>query len=156
MLVAYLCPNLLVSSKRLGYSEFEDFYKAEFEEAGYKLSDRDNHDAHTAYLEERFGIQSDWRLDLQPLEVRNSIDNDIPVVVGVDYGESSRVLLIIGYCKNGWFVNDPNGTRLGAGNKYATINNGGTYAGAADFYGHEVASTTIFAGGSTCGRLVQK
>lgn len=155
MLVAYLQPNLLVSSSRLGYSEFESFYKAEFERAGYASSDRGNHDAHTVCLEERFGIQSTWRMDLQPSEIRDSIDKDIPVVVGVDYGDSGHVFLIIGYSENGWVVNDPNGIRLGAEDEYAIINDGNTYAGAADFYGHEVAATTIFAGGSAWGRLVQ-
>lgn len=155
MLVAYLYPNLLVSSKRQGYSEFECFYKAEFEAAGYDSSDRGNHDAHTVCLEKRFEIQSTWRMDLHPLEIRESIDKNIPVVSGVDYGDSGHVLLIIGYSEDGWFVNDPNGIRLGARDEYATINFGDTYAGAADFYGHEVAATTIFAGGSAWGRLVQ-
>ena len=156
MLAAYLRPDLLVKSTRLGFAEFKSFYRSEFRQAGYKDQDQGNHDAHTNCLQEQFDIESSWRINLKSLDIKASIDAEIPVVVSTKYHKFGHIILVIGYSSTGWYVNDPNGIRDGAKNRYSIVNSGKDYTGAADFYSHKVAEPNIFRNGCAWGRIVHR
>ncbi len=130
MLLAYLKPEMVAWSKKNGYREIESYMADKFYQ--YSTS-RGNHQAMTQMLDKDFGIDSEWRYDGKFQDIRNQLDRNKPVVVGVCYSTTGHILILTGYDSNGFWANDPFGSRHGSEDSY-DINHGNSDLGKDEYY----------------------
>lgn len=130
MLLSYLKPEVVDWSKKNGYRELESYMANKF----YKYStNRGDHGAMTSMLSQDFKVKSEWRYDGKFSDIRAQIDRNKPVVIGVDYKVSGHILIVTGYDKDGFYTNDPFGSRNGTSNNYH-VNPGNSNLGKDEYY----------------------
>lgn len=151
MLLAYMVPNFVQDSERLGWLEPECYYKDVFLELGWSVSDRGNHDAHTETLEE-LGLSTKWLTTLTRADISKSLKEGFPVVIGVEYKVSGHICIVVGETDKGYLIHDPYGLRLSSTDTYTSINEGDEKLGAYDLYSWETLDKILFNGGGW-GRL---
>jgi hypothetical protein len=138
-----------------GLREPEDYYKQQFEAAGYSVRDRGNHDAHTATLK-RIGIRSRWTTTATDAEIIAALKAGNILVAGLNFKSAGHIVSIVGYYgKNigtpqevieGYLIHDCYGLRDGASNSYGYINprGDGGEKGAYDKYSYDVLQLVLF------------
>lgn len=143
-LLRYKMPGLFNTVMQSGlYEEFESFYKQEFIKCGFSADDRGNHDFHTIVLK-KLGLDTVWTTQGSLANIKESIDNDFPVVIAVDYHDG-HVMIVIGYDDEGLIINDCYGVRAGKSEYYATINPGyGDTYGKNDHYSWSLLDAVFF------------
>ncbi len=132
MNLMYLKPELVQWSRRNGFKEPESYVRSKYYQY---TSMRGNHDAMTLTLERDFGVKSSWNYDGMFSDIKQLIDKEFPVVVGVEYKTAGHIIVVVGYDDKGFWVNDPYGIRSGSSNHYAVINPGlPNLAGKSEYY----------------------
>lgn len=135
--------------------EPEDYYKQQFEAAGYGASDRGNHDAHTKTLE-RIGVRSRWTTKATDEQIINALNDGQLLVAGLRYKVAGHIVAIAGYYGKGlatqsqqiygYLIHDPYGLRDGAADSYGYINprEDGVVKGAYDRYSYDILQLLLF------------
>lgn len=143
MLLAYLIPDFIDRSKKNGFREPESYLKSKF----YKYStDRGNHNAMTQTLQNEFNLRSEWRYNGTLNDIRKQIDQNKPVVIGVDYKVSGHILVVTGYIDSRFVVNDSYGIRNGSTNQYDLNQGYGDQKGKSDVYSTELMNAIWYPG----------
>lgn len=148
MLAAYKDKGMIGRAKANGFAEPESYYKWKFLDAGFSASDRGDHNCHTYVLDHYFGIQSEWRTDLTSQQIVQSIDDDNPLVIGVEFKSAGHIFIVVGYYTDeggGLLIHDPFGRRAGASDSYSYVNPGwGDETGKADRYSWGLLNKIVF------------
>ncbi len=107
-------------AKELGFAEPESYYGKLLAPYG----DTIDHTAHTRCIEEKFGLRSQWRTDLDISAIGQQLEQGKPVPVGVAYKQSGHIVLVVGRSDRGLKIHDPYGIRYGATSGYDVGANG--------------------------------
>lgn len=131
MLANYLLKGELTKQAQAqGFPEPESVYMRVVS----KYGDTIDHTAQTKALAE-LGIESYFSYSLSAKDILQSLEAEVPVVVGFAYKSSGHICIVVGHdpAKRAWLVHDPYGTRLGATDSY-DIGIGGQY----DSYSYDI------------------
>lgn len=99
--------DLSKKSKANGFKEPESYYASKL----IKYGDTIDHDAHTACLQNEFGIKSKWCMDLSTKDLEKQLQKDCPVPCGVSWSSSGHIVCVVGINETGFLVHDPYGIR---------------------------------------------
>ena len=138
-----------------GLVEPEDYYKQQFEAAGFCAGDRGDHGAHSATLD-RLGIKSTWTTGGTDAQILAALRSGSTLVAGFNYKSAGHIVQIVGYYGvaigtpqekiAGYLIHDCYGLRNGASDSYGFINpredNGAK--GAYDRYSYDILQLVLF------------
>ncbi len=149
MLADYLLKGELTQTAQdLGMAEPEDYY----DDIVAKYGDTTNNWAQTQALSD-LGIASEWLTwQLTQEDIRRSLDQGIPMVIGVKFKVSGHILVVVGEdeVRGGFLIHDPFGIRAGSSDHYQ-IGADGSY----DFYTYKTLKIIFDPQANGWGRIVK-
>jgi hypothetical protein len=161
----FFSPKFRADFLKSGLREPEDYYKQEFEKAGFSPGDRGDHDAHTATLK-KLGIKTKWTTSATDSQIIEALKAGKMLVAGLLFRSAGHIVSITGYYGKelgtpqevilGYLIHDCYGLRNGSSDSYGFINprDDSGAKGAYDRYGYDVLQLVLF-DGPKCGAWVR-
>ena len=156
---AMLCAFLLGKeyfdrAKAAGYVDQPELLYIKIQQ---RIGDTTDHNVQSEALE-FFGIESEWKTDINPNFLHRYLSAGYPMPIGTKYKGSGHIVICIGIdAKGNYLINDPNGKRNGSTDSYFCNSTNAGREGANDIYSPNVMSEVFWDLGvnSGYGRVVK-